>query len=92
MDSLSQQAFFIHLEANNCTVMKVTKFGYFKTRNNKTGKVIGIQPLDTYLASTICCYCRDLRIPPPNNLAMVHHFIESSADKMKDGETANLPN
>lgn len=78
MEELSQAAFFIHLEAHNCTVMKITKYGYFKTRNNKSGKVIGIQPLDTYLASTICCYCRDLRVPPPKELMPLHDFIETN--------------
>lgn len=78
MEQLSRDAFFIHLETQNCTVMKITKFGYYKMRNNVSGKVVGIQPLETYLASTICCYCRDLRIAPPRELIPLHEFIENS--------------
>lgn len=60
--------------------MKITKYGYFKFRNNKHGKVIGIQPLDNYLACTICRYCQDLRIQVPLEFQELIKQIEALDD------------
>lgn len=81
MDQLSQGAFFAYLESQNCSIMKVTKYGYFKFRNNKHGKVIGVQPLDNYLACTICKYCHDLRVPSPPALQELTKQIETIDNK-----------